>query len=385
MYFQKPVKELLRNQIDCDVLPCDTIVDGADVQDGKLVLNEESYDCFIIPYSEALPGQVLSRLFDFAKKGLPIFFINQLPRRISDEEYNRDIIDRLAANKRIEVVPLDQLARRLKESGFFDIRVKDRQPYLRYYHVKHSNMDVFMFFNEHPNQEIDSEVYLPVTEKVYFYDAYDNRLLESGSVREGNGSLLGLKLLPSQSILVISGAALDDLDAVKRMPDMELCMSIEGPWSVAMATSEQYPAFRPWRTLEKLSDLSRPEFLPAFSGTFRYETGFTWSRAPGKRVVIDLGEVFETAEVFLNGQSAGVRISPPYRFDISREPKGTQLAFGYGIHRCVAAPMARLELQIAFPALLRRFPTLRLAVPVEEVPIRTSNATHGVFALPVTW
>ena len=318
MYFQKPVKELMRNQIDCDVLPCDTIVDGADVQDGKLVLNGESYDCFIVPYSEALPGKVLSRLHDFAMKGLPIFFINQLPRRISDDECNREILDRLAANKRIEVVPLDQLAGRLKESGFFDIRVKDDQPYLRFYHMKHSNMDVFMFFNEHPIHEIDTEVYLPVTEKVCFYDAYDNRLLESGSVREGNGSLLGLKMLPSQSILVISGAALDDLDAVKRMPDMELCMSIEGPWSVAMATSEQYPAFRPWRTLEKLSDLSRPEFLPAFSGTFRYETGFTWSRAPGKRVVIDLGEVFETAEVFLNGQSAGVRISPPYRFDISK-------------------------------------------------------------------
>lgn len=79
------------------------------------------------------------------------------------------------------------------------------------------------------------------------------------------------------------------------------------------------------------------------------------------------------------------RYADPYRFDISREPKGSQLAFGYGIHHCVAAPMARLELQIAFPALLRRFPTLRLAVPVEEVPIRTSNATHGVFALPVTW
>lgn len=79
------------------------------------------------------------------------------------------------------------------------------------------------------------------------------------------------------------------------------------------------------------------------------------------------------------------RYPDPYRFDITREAKRSQLAFGYGIHHCVAAPMARLELQIAYPALLRRFPTLRLAVPVEEVPVRTSNATHGVFALPVTW
>lgn len=79
------------------------------------------------------------------------------------------------------------------------------------------------------------------------------------------------------------------------------------------------------------------------------------------------------------------RYADPYRFDITREAKSSQLAFGHGIHHCVAAPMARLELQIAYPALLRRFPTLRLAVPVEEVPVRTSNATHGVFALPVTW
>lgn len=79
------------------------------------------------------------------------------------------------------------------------------------------------------------------------------------------------------------------------------------------------------------------------------------------------------------------RYPEPYRFDITREARSSQLAFGHGIHHCVAAPMARLELQIAYPALLRRFPTLRLAVPVEEIPVRRSNATHGVFALPVTW
>jgi cytochrome P450 len=75
----------------------------------------------------------------------------------------------------------------------------------------------------------------------------------------------------------------------------------------------------------------------------------------------------------------------PDRFDITRDLPGGQLAFGHGIHRCIAAPMARMELQIAYPELLRRFPTLRLAVPIEEVPVRTSNATHGVHALPVTW
>ncbi|MFI9638187.1 cytochrome P450 [Nocardia sp. NPDC051929] len=79
------------------------------------------------------------------------------------------------------------------------------------------------------------------------------------------------------------------------------------------------------------------------------------------------------------------RYEDPHRFDITREPKGSQLAFGHGIHHCIAAPMARLEMQIAFPALLRRFPALSLDVPLEYIPIRKSNVTHGVFALPVSW
>lgn len=79
------------------------------------------------------------------------------------------------------------------------------------------------------------------------------------------------------------------------------------------------------------------------------------------------------------------RFDDPDRFDITRDQRGSQLAFGHGVHRCIAAPMARMELEIAYPALLRRFPTLRLAVPIDEVPVRTSNATHGVHALPVTW
>jgi cytochrome P450 len=99
--------------------------------------------------------------------------------------------------------------------------------------------------------------------------------------------------------------------------------------------------------------------------------------------LIQKGDAVAVSIPLVNRDEA--RYEDPDRFDITRAAKSSQLAFGYGIHHCVAAPMARLELQIAYPALLRRFPALRLAVPVEEIPIRVSNATHGVFALPVAW
>ncbi|MGH3489495.1 MAG: cytochrome P450 [Actinopolymorphaceae bacterium] len=74
----------------------------------------------------------------------------------------------------------------------------------------------------------------------------------------------------------------------------------------------------------------------------------------------------------------------PDRLDITREP-APHLAFGHGIHHCLGAPLARMELRIAFPALFRRFPALALAIPVDEVRFRLFSSVYGVHALPVTW
>jgi cytochrome P450 len=56
----------------------------------------------------------------------------------------------------------------------------------------------------------------------------------------------------------------------------------------------------------------------------------------------------------------------PDELDITRT-ESRHLAFGHGIHHCLGAPLARMEGQLAIGELLRRFPTLRLAVPVEEL------------------
>ncbi|OSY36345.1 cytochrome P450 [Pseudonocardia autotrophica] len=68
------------------------------------------------------------------------------------------------------------------------------------------------------------------------------------------------------------------------------------------------------------------------------------------------------------------------RFDVERDPSG-HLAFGFGIHHCVGAPLARLEGEIAFRTLLARFPDLRLAG--EPGPHRMSTLIHGRTRLPV--
>ncbi|UKY51242.1 cytochrome P450 [Streptomyces inhibens] len=74
----------------------------------------------------------------------------------------------------------------------------------------------------------------------------------------------------------------------------------------------------------------------------------------------------------------------PERLDVGR-PHSPHLAFGHGIHQCLGQQLARVEMKAALSALLDRFPTLRLAVPVEQVPMRDNMLVYGVHELPVTW
>jgi cytochrome P450 len=69
-------------------------------------------------------------------------------------------------------------------------------------------------------------------------------------------------------------------------------------------------------------------------------------------------------------------------FDRSR-PATSHLAFGHGIHRCIGAELARMELRTAYPSLVRRFPKLRLAGTQEELDFRKLSIVYGVESLPV--
>ncbi|WP_327668861.1 MULTISPECIES: cytochrome P450 [unclassified Streptomyces] len=74
----------------------------------------------------------------------------------------------------------------------------------------------------------------------------------------------------------------------------------------------------------------------------------------------------------------------PDRLDLTRNARQHQ-AFGAGAHHCVGQPLARMELQVIYPTLLRRIPTLRAVDDLDAIPFKYDAIIYGLHALPVTW
>ncbi|MFC5833479.1 cytochrome P450 [Nonomuraea insulae] len=92
----------------------------------------------------------------------------------------------------------------------------------------------------------------------------------------------------------------------------------------------------------------------------------------------------ELVVVAMNAANRDPRVfADPESLDLDRKMV-RHLGFGYGVHACLGQNVARAELRTVLPKLFQRFPGLRLAVPLEEVPMDTTGTNYGVRKLMIT-
>lgn len=84
-----------------------------------------------------------------------------------------------------------------------------------------------------------------------------------------------------------------------------------------------------------------------------------------------------------SGNDDETRFECPRQFDLNRGNAGSHVAFGVGIHRCIGASLARMEIKVAARELIKRISEFKLAVPVDEVKYQPTVATHSIAALPL--
>jgi cytochrome P450 len=132
-----------------------------------------------------------------------------------------------------------------------------------------------------------------------------------------------------------------------------------------------------------------PGLVPAAVEEFlRYESPLHMSTIRFTTSPIRVGDVTipENEVVFVALPAANRdpgRFDEPGRLDVGRPGANAHLAFGHGIHHCLGAPLARLEGEVVFEALLRRFGTWELAVPADELTWQHTVQLRSLTSLPV--
>ncbi len=289
---------LNRAQIDYRVLPEDYLITCA-CENGRIrVSDDEALKALVVSRRSYIRQPLADWIHKAAAAGIPILYLEDIPEILS-----ADGLVPTGSTPEGEVIQTRNLVQSLREAGCGEVMTDTPQPYLRSYHYIRDDGEIFLFFNEDPVHAIDTWVRTPFGCEVTWYDAFDNKML----CAEAEAGRVHVALAPYEARIlvnsVIEGAEAPMAAGGKLIPAV-------GPWKRTMIRAgENVPCDE---KMAELCDISAPEAFPDFSGTIDYVKEIELEEQP-QRVCIDLGRVYETAEVLINGQTAGVRIAPPYR------------------------------------------------------------------------
>ncbi|MBE7044483.1 MAG: hypothetical protein E7397_03065, partial [Ruminococcaceae bacterium] len=299
--FEFTCANLTRGLIDFDIVPYD-MLESAQIKENKLIINGESFEALIVSESEILPYDRLECFARLSKAGLPVIFTNRLPMRSAEGKP----IDLL--KKQFVSVATEDLGEYLRTQEIYEIApLQGECEHLRFYHVKQESDSIYMFYNDAITKTLDVSLQLPESGDFLAYDAWGNQYFRGHT----EDCVLRLRLEGGNALLIAFTTEIpEDIPPLQYETDRKM-LNLQFEIAIRPVGAE---AFVLYREKSGCVDISAPGEIEDFCGEIRYRTTFL---AEAGYPVLDLGEVGETAEVFLNGTPVGVRINAPYKFDIS--------------------------------------------------------------------
>lgn len=290
MACETPGKQLYDNLMDYDFVDLDSL-ESADVVDGRLVLNQETYPCLIIPEAKAYPPSVKDSLNRLVRMGLDVIAINHCPKDVS-----------------ARVVALDNLAEDMRLHGYKHINATYNGGLTRYYHLQQEEGQVYMFFNE----SVTETSVLQMNAAGCTVSALDllNQKHYTLPVRDNKVSIM---LEPYQSIILFVGKSqgyplLEEIETTQ--------MNTDFVWDISLYDTVEEKVVKEYKNVTELFNLNGYSACPNFTGKATYSTTFTLDGTENN-VQLRIFADGQTVEVSVNGEPAELKICNPFIFDIS--------------------------------------------------------------------
>lgn len=307
MPFEQVVRPLYDGQIACRVLPADVFGEPERYKTklgDPLVVNGQAYHAFVVPGARRMPAAAARGLAALAEAGLPVFFAGQRPEALCE---GGPLPEALAA---CPVVPLAGLPGALRAAGVAAPVLEPKNDRLRLLTVRASTPMV-LAVNE-GTAPCTGTLTLPgLAGPCYWYDPWANRCEPADAADTPGGLQVDVRILPLQPRVLVLGAPPAGV-ALYTAPQVGESIPLTG-WTRATCEGAAYPAFG------SAVPVTLPDALAAeqteFSGFARYETQFTLDAPAALR--LEITDAAEGVEVFLNGESAGIQIAPPFAYDLA--------------------------------------------------------------------
>ncbi len=357
---EKPLLEGLGKGYDYDVVNSDVILNRMSVEKGRLRFPDGmSYRVLVLPDQEFMQLEVLQKLGELVSSGATVIgpkpidvpgLRNHESRKaelqaLADKMWgscNGTTVKQNSYGKGKVVWGLTAREWLEMESVGPDFLGLDQEldKDLDYIHRQTENTEIYFIRNKTLKQ-ISADCLFRVKGLVpSFWDPADGTMKPAFIYDEkGSGTLVRLDMAPGASVFVVFGTGIVSESAAFecwqngdyelhartgqkakfRLSDLVDPIAIGGEWKVTFDTAWGAPAEMKFPELISWSE-HKNQGIKYYSGAGFYSKTIIvppdWL-ASGRRVHIDLGEVREVAEVFVNGKSAGILWKPPFRADIS--------------------------------------------------------------------
>ena len=290
-FTQVPAKALLDAHLCYDIM-CLEALEKAVAENGRLMLNGESYGALVVPYAKEIPERLAQSVKRLCDAGVPVLLCGGRAEGLCGE-----------------AVSVKELPDRIRALGLGDIEVQGDYPLLRHYHLRRNGADVFMLFNEDGAKTAKTTLKLPVQG-----DFARLRLIEDAAYADSTADgTVSIELLPGQSEILVFGADTADMP---KLGDPKNATVLTPTCKIELAGWEDLSAFSDYKTTDVLTNITSGAEKPSFSGLMRYTFTLNLDTVP-ENAVLDLGRVGHTARIWVNGADLGIRITAPYAFGVS--------------------------------------------------------------------
>ena len=326
MPIEKPARELTTAQISFDIISRD-FLQQAKIGHGGYIINGITFRVLIMPYGACLPEDMLDVLANMIANDIKVIFVDEKPEKAVGKSFlNQEKSVYTALQKQFgqllagcEAVPLKDIHEKLKE--YQSVILKEEQPDLVVGEYQKDGKQYFYMFNESIGHDVETLVSFKQEGYVYRYDAFHDIICEPACSEKSGQKYYNLSLHTYESTIWILSKTKLDADMMEDgeiSEDTVAVLSMSQDWQVNFADSKQYPNFEKQVPMKKLGLVSDLEGWEEVCGTVRYSGTFRNEKNEAvKRAVLKIEESFETTQIFVNGQPAGVKICEPYEYDIT--------------------------------------------------------------------